>query len=119
MEDNIESKKLKEIGNRLREARQAAGLTQADVAYSANINASHLSDIECGKKQLSILTFCKIIEVIRVSADEILRPNVPTVNSIYQGEFSKIFKDCSAAELESLLKIIQEIKTSMRTNKDD
>lgn len=119
MDEYLEEKQLNEIGQRIREARQAAGLTQADVAFAAGIGTSHISDIERGKKQMSILTFCKIIEAIRVSADSILRPDVPSVNYLYQEEFSELFKDCTAAELDSLLKIVQEIKSSLRVKNDD
>lgn len=119
MDENLEAKQLKEIGQRIREARQNADLTQADVAFAAGVGVSHISDVERGKKQLSILTFCKIIEAIRVSADSILRPDVPSVKYLYQEEFSELFKDCTAAELDSLLKIVQQIKSSLRANKED
>lgn len=119
MNENLESKLLIEIGQRIRSARQAAGLTQTDLAFAANIRTSHISDIELGKKQLSILTFRKIIEALRVSSDSILRPDVPSVHNIYQEEFSEFFKDCSAAELDSLLKVVQEVKSSLRAKKED
>ena len=46
MNENLEAKQLKEIGQRIREARQAADLTQADVAFAAGVGTSHISDIE-------------------------------------------------------------------------
>ena len=119
MDEIIDSNQLKEIGQRIRSARLAAGLTQSDLAFSADIRTSHISDIELGKKQLSILTFCKIIESLRVSADEILRPNTPEVNRIYQNEFSQLLQDCTPTEIESLLKIVKEIKTSLHNKTDN
>ncbi len=119
MDEIIDSNQLKEIGQRIRSARLAAGLTQSDLAFSADIRTSHISDIELGKKQLSILTFCKIIEALRVSADEILRPNTPEVNRIYQNEFSQLLQDCTPTEIESLLKIVKEIKTSLHNKTDN
>ena len=41
------------------------------------------------------------------------------VKYLYQEEFSELFKDCTAAELDSLLKIVQEIKSSLRAKKED
>ncbi len=119
MDEKFDTNQLIVIGQRLRAARLAAGLTQADVAFSADIRTSHISDIENGKKQLSILTFCKIIEVLRVSADEILRPNVPQVNQMYQAEFSQLLQDCSPAEIESILNIVKEVKTSLHKKLND
>ena len=105
MDEIIDSNQLKEIGQRIRSARLAAGLTQLDLAFSADIRTSH--------------TFCKIIEALRVSADEILRPNTPEVNRIYQNEFSQLLQDCTPTEIESLLKIVKEIKTSLHNKTDN
>lgn len=116
METNNE---LIQIGQRIRTARLAKGMSQADLAFAANISLPHISNFELGKKQLSILTFSKIIEVLGVSADEILRPNVPEVNQMYQNEFSQLLHDCSPAEAESILKIVKEIKASWHTKTDN
>lgn len=113
------NKELKQIGQRIRTARLAKKMSQADLAFAADVSLPHISDIELGKKQLSILTFSKIIEVLEVSADEILRPNVPVVNRIYQNEFSHLLQDCTPAEIESILKIVKEIKTSLQTKNDN
>ncbi|MDE7082495.1 MAG: helix-turn-helix transcriptional regulator [Clostridia bacterium] len=113
-----ETNELMHIGQRIRAARQAKGMSQADLAYAAGIGLPHISDIELGKKQLSILTFAKIVEVLEVSADEILRANVPAVNQIYQNEFAQLLQDCSPVESESLLKIVKEIKTVLHSKND-
>ncbi len=116
MNDDLE---LKKIGQRLRDARVKKKLSQADVAFDAGINVSHISDIENGKKAMSVLTFSKIISCLKVSADEILRPDVPTVNSIYQKELANLLSDCTPAEMEAILKIAQEVKASLHSKKDD
>lgn len=107
------------IGQRIRTARLAKGMSQADLAFAADISLPHISNFELGKKQLSILTFSKIIEALGVSADEILRPNVPEVNRIYQNEFSQLLQDCTPAEIESILHIVREVKTSLHKNSND
>lgn len=114
-----EMNELMHIGQRIRAARQAKGMSQADLAYAAGIGLPHISDIELGKKQMSILTFSKIVEVLGVSADEILRANVPEVNRIYQNEFSQLLQDCTSTESESLLKIVKEIKTILHSKNND
>ena len=119
MDELIDTSQLKEIGLRLRSARVSAGLTQSDVAFSANLRTSHISDIELGKKQLSILTFRKIIEVLGVSSDEILRPNIPEVKRIYKDEFSQVLQDCSADEIESILNIVKEVKHSLHSKRNN
>lgn len=116
MESNNE---IKQIGQRIRATRIAKGMSQADLAFETDISLPHISDIELGKKQMSLLTFCKIINVLQVSADEILRPNIPKVNQIYQSEFTELLSDCSPAEIESILNIVKEVKISLHKKPTD
>lgn len=41
------------------------------------------------------------------------------MNGIYQGEFKDLLADCSPAEIDSIIKIVKELKTTMRMKKDD
>ncbi len=106
------------IGQRIRETRQARKMSQADLAFDANISLPHISDIELGKKEMSITTFIRIIEALQVSADEILRSDIPSVNKIYQKEFADLLGDCSANETESIIKIVKELKGILKQNKE-
>lgn len=116
MESSLE---LKQIGQRIRAARTAKSLSQADLAFAVNISEPYMSDIELGKTKMNILTFCRIIETLKVSADSILRPDIPIVNQLYQQEFSNLLKDCTPKEIESILKIVQEVKTSLHNKTED
>ena len=104
-----------QIGERIREARMAKKMSQQELAAKANISLPHISDIEHGKQSMKLITFAKIIEALQVSADVILRANVPTVNQLYQNEFGEIIGDCTPAEIESLKKILVQVKETMRT----
>lgn len=57
---------------RLRKARQAKRLTQAEVAKKAGVNENHYAQIERGEKNPTLSTFTSIIEAIGVSSTEIL-----------------------------------------------
>ncbi len=106
----------KEIGERIREARQSKNMSQQELATKANVSLPHISEIENGKQTMKLLTFVRIIEALQVSADAILRADVPCVNQIYQSELAEIISDCSPAEIRSLMKIIPELKQTMRSN---
>ena len=80
-----ESGRLKLVGQRIKEIRKSKGMTQADLAKAANMAASNVSELENGKTQIQLLTLMNIIEGLQVSADDVLRPNVPSVRSLYQG----------------------------------
>ncbi len=108
---------LKELGKRIRAVRNARRLTQAYLAETLNISPSHYSDIEMGKTNFGIDIFMRITEVLQVSADELLRTDVPSVNAVYSAEIEEIFRDCSNAEKEAMLKTLQNMKNVFKDSK--
>ena len=115
--DDGNSLKLKEIGNRIRAARVEQHMSQDALAFEADLSLSTMSDIELGKSNLRVVTLIKIIEALKVSADTILRPNVPNVNGIYQSEFSDLLSDCSPAEMETIIRLVSDVKKTFHSNK--
>ena len=83
------------VGSRIRDARINRRMSQADLAAKANISLPHVSNIEKGKTSMKLETFIRIIEALQVSADSLLRPDVPEVRSLYQSEFDELLADCS------------------------
>lgn len=117
--DEAQRVEYKIIGARIREFRQKRHMSQADLAEKANITLSHISNIETGKSTLLLPTFIRITEALQVSADVLLRSDVPEVNNIYKSEFAEILEDCTPSEIESIIKIVKEIKQSMHAPKSD
>ena len=80
------------IGSRIREARIKNGMSQAELAVKSNISLPHISDIELGKSNMMLTSFIRITEALQVSADSLLRPNVPGVTSLYRltGEIDQV-----------------------------
>lgn len=66
-----------ELGQKLRQARLEKGYTQQSVAELAGIGNVYLGEIERGLKMPSMNSFIKIIQVLDVSADYILRDELP------------------------------------------
>ena len=106
------------IGSRIREARLSRRMSQADRAAKANISLPHIRNIENGKASMKLESFIRIIEALQVSADSLLRPDVPEVRSLYQSEFDELLADCSPKELDSILKIVRELKSTMAKRDD-
>ena len=46
-------------------------------------------------------------------------PDVPEVRSLYQSEFDELLADCSPKELDSILKIVREVKSTMTRREDN
>ncbi len=57
---------------RLRKARLARGMTQAEVAKKAGISENHYAQVERAEKNPTVSTFKSIIKAIGVSSSEIL-----------------------------------------------
>lgn len=119
MKDEALQHEYEQIGMRIRNARIEQQMSQADLAAKAGISLPHVSSIELGKSQMLLSTFTRVIEALQVSADSILRANVPTVTTMYAGEISEMFEDCTPAELESLKAIVKNLKATMRNNQNN
>ena len=109
----LEDARYKAIGARIRDVRIEKNMSQAELAEKAFISVPHMSEVENGKTKLRLSTFVYITEALQVSADVLLRPNTPEVNGIYQGEFKDLLADCSPAEIDSIIKIVKELKTTI------
>jgi transcriptional regulator with XRE-family HTH domain len=56
----------KQIGERIREARRRAGLTQVDLAAAIDISRSHLAHVENGRDRISLDKLSKLAQETRV-----------------------------------------------------
>lgn len=61
------------IGRRIKEHRQAKGITQEFIANSLDVNPSHISNIECGRANPSLTALVKIANILECSVDCFLK----------------------------------------------
>lgn len=101
---------LKEIGERVREARNAKNFSQAGLAEALHVSTPYISNIEQGKQAMSITILIGICETLNVSADWILGNSFPESNRIIDEEISNMLHDCSSAERRAILKLIRGAK---------
>lgn len=106
--------KMQKIGNRIQKARKQKKLTQAQFAEILNISVSHLSDIETGRTNFGVDILINITEILQISADYLLRTDIPEVKAIHSREIDKILKECSAAETEMLIKMMSDVKNTIK-----
>ncbi len=55
------------IGKRIRELRNAAGLSQEKLALAANLDRTYIASVESGKRNISIVNIEKIINALDCS----------------------------------------------------
>lgn len=68
------------MGDRIKETRKKQGLTQDQLAEKVDVSLEYISQIERGLKIPSMHVFIKLVEVLDVSADYLLRDTVSTRN---------------------------------------
>lgn len=81
----------KEIGGRLRAAREAASISQEDVAKQLDVTGPTYSKYEAGTHKIPIPELLKAAEFIGVNVDYLLtgkeRNNLPEFHSYVRGKF--------------------------------
>lgn len=60
---------FKVIGIKIKERRQAVGITQEYIADRLEVNPSHISNIECGRANPSLTALVKIANILQCSVD--------------------------------------------------
>lgn len=68
------------MGDRIKETRKKCGLTQEQLAEKLDISVEYVSQIERGLKMPSMQMFIKLVDVLDVSSDYLLRDTVSTRN---------------------------------------
>ena len=112
------SDEKKQIGARIRDIRIKKGMSQQQLAEAAGLSLPHVSVIELGKSEMKLSTFMCIAEALQISTDALLRPDIPEVNSIYQTEFQDILGDCTPSEIETIIAIVRQIKSSLHKSSE-
>ncbi len=65
----------KEIGKRIAEIRKSKGYSQGDLAKMLNISRPSITQIELGKRNLTVLELKEIANIISISIDKLLSSN--------------------------------------------
>lgn len=105
------------MGRRIAKARKDVGLSQASLAEKADISEIHMSNIERGKKNPSADVLCRISEILNISVDVILLPDIETSKRMLNDELEDLLGDLTSYEREKIYSIINNIKQLMKKEK--
>lgn len=92
------------VGNKIRERRNFLKVTQENLANDINVSASFISDIENGRRKMSLETMIKISIVLKTSLDYFVLDNVKDV---------KLKNNIKYDELKNILETVDEKKESV------
>lgn len=105
---------LKEIGERIRRVRTEKHLSQAQLAKILHVSPPYISNIEQGKQAMRITVLSGISDVLGVSADWLLKNKPNEIAEITIDKMTELLADCSPEEKEAILRIIKDVKTTLR-----
>ena len=97
------------LGQRLREARKKVGLTQEELAERLKIDAAHLSKLERGAKNLTVLRLASICDALGIPIESILSAAYTPSNEEFNKQFGAVVKDCSPETIQIMLDVCEKI----------
>ena len=103
------------IGQRIREERIRAGLSQTLLADFTDSSPQYISHIENGRKKASLDIVVRISNVLRISVDRLLFGDVINCQEALDEELNELFYDCSIREKKIILNMIINLKKSLQS----
>ncbi len=100
---------LRAIGQRIKLAREARGLTQEQLAEKVALSASHISVIERGIKPPKLETLVKILNILKVDANFILADVLSVSNEITSSLLSKKLSALSEIQQKKILRVLDTL----------
>ena len=83
------------MGGRIRSARQAAGLSQSELAEQCGLSVSFLGHIERGSRKMSLETLVAICELLNLSCDYLLQDELPGSDAVIGNIIASVKKQGS------------------------
>lgn len=107
------------IGKRIKEARKAKKLSQAELCEKVGLSDGYISYIETASKFVSLDVLIRIANILEVTADELLAENLLTNRKVcLNGEFADLLGDCTAYERRVLIEVARATKRILRENQN-
>lgn len=110
--------RLKNVGIRIREARQQRNITQAQLADKINISISHLGAIETSRSNFGVDILMRMTEALSVSADWLLNTGIPETVGQHSRELEEMFSDCSSDEISAIMRMAFQMKHDLHLAKE-
>ena len=107
---------LKAVGQRIKAAREAKGLTQEDLAALVELSPTHISVIERGVKAAKLDTFVSIANALEVSADSLLVDVVVHSITGVTNEISALIEQLPKREQTKMIKVIEVLLEEYQCN---
>ncbi len=101
------------IGQQIRKARKAHGLSQEQLAEIVGISTTHMSHIETGNTKLSLPVLVDIASALEVRTDDLLGRTRYTAGNAAE-EVAAMLEGCSAKEAKTIVDVAKATKQAIR-----
>lgn len=98
------------IGKRLKELRISKKLTQEYIANMADVNVSHISNIENNHVKISLPTLVHVCNALNTTVDYILADEYIQPSSVIEQEILNELHSCTPEVQKQILKIVRALK---------
>ena len=105
------------LGQRIKAARLAAGLSQEQLAEIVGLTSQHISHTEVASTKISLPSLVKVANVLDVSIDKLLSDSLYDSKLHLLDDVQDIFSDCSSDEIYVMLEAAAAVKKSIRVRK--
>ncbi|MCF2554374.1 helix-turn-helix domain-containing protein [Faecalicatena contorta] len=95
------------IGKKIREVRISKGVTQDYIANVADVNTSHISNIENNRVKVSLSTLVQICNALDITVDYILSDEYSGPDTALEHSILLELRKCTPDTKERILKIIK------------
>lgn len=68
---------LSQLGRRIAYLRKSKRISQLDLSIDSDISKSYLSDLECGRRNPSVMVLSRICAALEITLEELFRGIVP------------------------------------------
>lgn len=98
------------IGSKIREIRLSKGLTQEYVANVADVNTSHISNIENNRVKISLPTLVHVCNALDTTIDYMLADEYNQTSSVLEQEILHELHSCTDRTKKQILEIVRVLR---------
>lgn len=98
------------IGRKLKEIRISKNLTQEYVANMADVNVSHISNIENNRVKISLPTLVHVCNALDITVDYVLYDEYDHPANVFEMEILHEVRSCTPETQKQIIKIIRALQ---------
>lgn len=99
----------KELGQRIKTARNRLNITQEQLAEKVSLSAIHISHIESGSTKPSIESLINVCNALNVTPDFVLLDSIYNSKEYIKDEIAILLQSASADDMQLIKKLIMAV----------